>query len=132
MKHGDLSKETVPAVAVRWEYVVWDPTGGKPNLVGKAHLEKLFNNECEVILFTTGDERKAKASAYKWNLSYSKLIGVDSVLEIPLLAQAHQIIAYWDVDSRVLDNVRSSGPNQIEIFKWEQNGHTARTAYSAY
>lgn len=132
MRHGDLSKAMVPSIAVRWEYVVWDPTGGKPNLVGKAHLEKLYNNELLVILITSADERKAKAKCYKWNIPYSKLLGVDSVLEIPEIAQAHKIIAYWDVDQRVLDNVKSSGPAQIETFKWEQNGHTPRTAYSSY
>ena len=125
MKHGDISAASAPIVGVRFEAIVRNFTNNTPNQKGVAYLESLLNLDCSILLLTLMDRRKALAFCYKWNVPYQKLVQIDSVLEIPQLLQAHKAQIYWDTNSKVIENVRSSGPIQINAKLWEESlGHS--------
>jgi hypothetical protein len=119
MLGGDLSKIKAPVVGIRFEHILYN--FGKPNQPGRAFVEDLmFNRECNVYLFTCLPERKAKAWCLKWNVPYTEVFGAETVYELVDLAVAHELMAYYDTDDRVLEAVSSRGKQQTATTKWEQ------------
>lgn len=116
MRAGDLDNTAAPAVGFRFEEVVY--LYGKIDAGARAQLEyNLFTRDYNVYLISLLPERKVAAKCFKWNVPYTRVIHVDSLLEIPEVCKAHRMLEYFDRDEKVLENVGMTG-FQTKGTKW--------------
>lgn len=117
MRSGDISNEPASAVGMRFERVI-KTEEGKLNRSAKAHLQYLGRLNINRYVITTGDSRKAIAFLYKWDVPYFRVISADSTLEIPEIVREHDMLAYYDADREIVNNVNSRGHGKVDAKLW--------------
>ena len=116
MRLGDLDNTVAPAVAFRFENVLY--MYGKVDRSARAEVQKnMFQRNCNVYLITMLEERKVQAKCFKWAIPYTRVIQVESALEIPEICSIHRVLEYYDRDEKVLENIGTTG-FQTKAIKW--------------
>ena len=120
MRLGDLDNSIAPAVAFRFENVIY--LYGQIDQGARAALEyNMFQRDCNVYILTLMSQRKVMAKCLKWAVPYTRVIQVDSALEIPEICKVHRILEYYDRDEKILENVGTTG-FQTKATKWTSPG----------
>lgn len=107
MLRGDLTNEPAPGVGIRFERVVKTEEGKLNNSV-KSHLQYIVRNvDANIYIITTENSRKAAAFCVKWGVPYRQIVEAVSDLEIPDICNHMELLQYYDLDQRVVQNVNS-------------------------
>lgn len=117
MRGGDISDEIAPGFGIRFERVI-KTDEGKLNRAAKAYLLSIQRLDANIFILTTGDPRRAMAFCSKWGVPYFQIIGADSELELADICREKALVTYYDMDDRVLQNVRSRGMERVEAKLW--------------
>lgn len=118
MKFGDLSNDLAPIVGFRFEKVI-KKSDGKLNKQVKSYMQDvLLKTGCNLYILTTGDRKKALSFCVKYNIPWTQVIEIDSVLEIPEVCIENKMIVYYDNDGEVVYNVNSRGKERVTAQAW--------------
>lgn len=118
MFKGDLDNQLAQGIGVRFEECIKRQDGSLDRSMKASMLTWMRNIDANIYVITTGNERKAAAFCLKWGVPYSKVIPVDSTLEIPDVVREMDMRSYWDQDKSILQNVNTRGHGKIRVEQW--------------
>lgn len=118
MKFGDLSNKLAPIIGFRFENVI-RKEDGKLNTAASAFIQdRVLATGCNVYIITSGERRKALAFCVKYNVQWTQVIEVDSILEIPEVCIANKMLIYYDTNKEVLYNINARGKDRVKAQEW--------------
>lgn len=104
---GDITNDPAPGFGIRFERAIKTEEGHLNRSV-KRYLHHVARSiDANIYLITTENPRKAAAFCVKWGVPYRQIVEAASDLEIPDICNEMELVQYYDLDQRVVQNVNS-------------------------